>query len=75
MFVDVAMSAFSITARVESMPGALPLFMALVVVLTSASVGGLVLISRTSSGDGGLAGPSGFGRLSTSWKCCTHLAA
>ena len=46
----------------ESIPGVLPLFMALMAVVTSTIVGGRVLISRTSSADGGLAGSSGSGR-------------
>ena len=61
IFVAVSMSAFSISAWMESMPQALPFFMALMAVLTSASVGGLILISRTSSAGGALAGSSSSG--------------
>lgn len=43
----VLMSTFNISAWMESMPDALPLFMAFIAVLTSTSVGGQVLISRT----------------------------
>ena len=46
-FVGVSISAVSISAWMVSMPGALLHFMALMAVLTSNSVGGLVLISRT----------------------------
>ena len=74
IFVDVSMSTFSISACMESMSAALPLFVALIAVLISTSVGGQALISRTLSAHWGLADSSGSGQLSTSWKCCTHLA-
>ena len=55
----VLMSAFNISAWMESMPDTLPLFMALIAVLTSAPVDGQVLITRTLSAGGGLADSSG----------------
>jgi len=56
--VEVPWSAFSISEWMESMPAAFPLFVTLMARLTSTSVGGLMLMLRTSS-DGGAAGSSG----------------
>lgn len=64
-YVDVRMSALSISAWIASMPYALPLFRVWMATLTSAESGGLVLISRISPVVVMLAGCSGSGRLST----------
>lgn len=61
-------SALSISAQMESIPAEFPFFMALLESLTSASVGGLISISKMSPVAEGLAGSSGSGWLSTSWK-------
>ena len=69
------MSALSSSACRESIPGAFPLFMALIAVFTSSRDGGLMSMPSMSSDGGGFAGSSGSGRLRTSRKCWTHLSA
>lgn len=49
--------------------------MALRASLISEAVIGLVSMLRTSFADWGLAGVSGWGQFSTTWKCWIHLAA
>ena len=61
-------SALSNSACSESIPGALPLFIALIAVSTSAWEGGQMLMSISSEGFGS-EGSLGSGRLSTSSKC------
>ena len=51
--VAVLRSTFNISAWMESTPGAFPLFIALMAFLTSASVGGLVSMLRSSVTGGG----------------------
>ena len=51
--VPVLKSAFNISAWMESTPGAFPPFIALMAFLTSASVGGLVSMLRSSVTGGG----------------------
>ena len=57
--VAVLRSAFNISVWMESTPGAFPLFIALMAFLTSASVGGLVSMLRSSVTGRGSAGSSG----------------
>ena len=57
--VAVLRSAFNISAWMEPTPWALPLFIALMAFLTSASVGGLVSMLRSYVTGGGSAGSSG----------------
>ena len=68
-------SAFNISACMESTPDALPFYILLMALLTSSSVSGFVPISRILSVAVGFDGSSGWGRLSTSWKFCTQRAA
>ena len=66
-------SVSTLVACRESIPGALPLFIALMAAWTSVSTGGPVSIPSISSKGGASAGSLGFGQLRTSSKCWTHL--
>lgn len=59
--VGVVRSALSIPAWMVSISAAFPFLSALMAHLTSALVGGLMSMSRTSTAGGGLAGSSGAG--------------
>ena len=73
--VDVFRSAFSMSAKMELIPAAFPVFKALMAFLTSDFVGGSVLMLKTTSAGGELARTSGSAPLSSSRKCCTNRTA
>ena len=63
---DVSRSTFSISAWMESIPAALPVFKALMDFITSSVVGGPISMLRISAAAEGVAGFSGSGWFSTS---------
>ena len=73
--VDVRRSAVSISAWMESIPAAFPVFMALMDSITSSVLGGPVSMFRVLAAGEGMAGSSGSGWFSTSLKCSTQRAA
>ena len=72
--VEVWTSAFSATGGMPPGPAALPDFKDLMVLLTSALVGGLVFTSSWFPAGGMSGGTWGGGLLRISWKCSAHLA-
>ena len=68
------MSDFNALGGMPSGPATFPDFRDLMAFVTSALVGGFVLISRSSVGGGMSGRTDGAGLLSVSWKCSAHLA-
>ncbi|CAH8646005.1 unnamed protein product [Schistosoma intercalatum] len=73
MFAVASMSDFSASAGILSGPAASPLFICLMAIPTSSTVGGVTSIRRSIGAASMSGGFNGTSRFKSSSKCSTHL--